>query len=427
MEKQWRAQLQSKDPEQRAQAIKALALSAEGENIKVLKDIHENDPDPRIQEYARKAALHLYTTLNSAEIEKTSPSPPKSDRPIPEERESGPKASSTETRKKKISQSDIQAAERKIQRAFSLHTGGQEKKALHLFVQALKLNPGLDKDPFAGNVAAELTGLPREEAFQSLMDRSDRKELLNSAQGRTKKPARKIRPLSLILLLIALAALAVVSTRFMSSGMFDRYRVLLAQKLGGFNQHQAGGKSYHLMKPFGRAPAEGWPVVVGLHGYGGQGSDMLPIASIFTKEGIVYIAPTFGGYEPYPGIGPIEPMRQILEDVSSQIPLDKGRVVLLGFSQGGTFAYRFSIYHPEWVSGVVTAGAPNLDAGTPTQGNLPYVFTWGELDGLQNMVLPASVYPLINQGYNVSYKVIPGAGHEVTTYAIDMVLTLVGP
>ena len=43
------------------------------------------------------------------------------------------------------------------------------------------------------------------------------------------------------------------------------------------------------------------------------------------------------------------------------------------------------------------------------------------------MVLPASVYPLINQGYNVSYKVIPGAGHEVTPYAIDMVLTLVGP
>jgi len=407
MEKQWRVQLQSKDPEQRAQAIKALALSAERENIKVLKEIHENDPDPRIQEYARKAALHLYTTLNSAEIEKTSPSPPKSDRPIPEERESGLKVTPTESGKKKISQSDIQAAERKVQRAFSMHTGGQEKKALQLFVQALKLNPDLDKDPFAGNVAAELTGLPREEAFQSLLDQTDRKELLNTAQGRTKKPARKIRPVSLILLLIALAALAVVSTRFMSSGMFDRYRVLLAQKLGGFNQHQA--------------------VVVGLHGYGGQGSDMLPIASTFTQEGIVYIAPTFGGYEPYPGIGPIEPMRQILEDVSSQIPLDKGRVVLLGFSQGGTFAYRFSIYHPEWVSGVVTAGAPNLDAGTPTQGNMPYVFTWGELDGLQNMVLPASVYPLINQGYNVSYKVIPGAGHEVTTFAIDMVLTLVGP
>ncbi|MCK4489839.1 MAG: hypothetical protein KAU23_06235 [Anaerolineales bacterium] len=426
MEKQLKVQLQSKDSTQRAQAIKSLALSGERENIQVLKEIHENDPDPRIQEYARKAALHLHTTLSSADPEKTSPSPSKSDQAVPKERESSPKESTTESRKKQASRSDIQAAERKVQRAFSLHTGGQEKKALQQFIQALKLNPDLDKNPFAGNVAVELTGLPREEAFQSLMDRTDQKELLNSAQGRTKKPARKIHPISLILLLIALAALAVVSTLFMSSGMFDRYRVLLAQQLGKFNQHQAGGKSYYLMKPTGRAPAEGWPVVVGLHGYGGQGSDMLPIASIFTKEGIVYIAPTFGGYEPYPGIGPIEPMRQILEDVSSQIPLDKGRVVLLGFSQGGTFAYRFSIYHPEWVSGVVTAGAPNLDAGTPTQGNLPYVFTWGELDGLQNMVLPASVYPLINQGYNVRYKIIPGAGHEVTPYAIDRVLALVG-
>ncbi len=426
MEKQLKVQLESKDSKQRAQAIKSLALSGERENIQVLKEIHENDADPQIQEYARKAALHLHTTLNSAETEKTSPSQLKADQTVPKEGEASPRASITESGKKKSARADTQAAERKVQRAFSLHTGGQTKKALQVFIQALELNPDLEKDTFARNVATELTGLPFEEAFQSLQDRSDRKELLNSAQESTKKPVRKKSPLSLILLLIALTALAVVSFRFLSSGMFDHYRVLVALKLGGFNQHQAGGKSYHLMKPLGKAPEEGWPVVVGLHGYGGQGANMLAIASIFTKEGIVYIAPTFGGYEPYPGIGPVEPMRQILEDVSSQIPIDKGRVVLLGYSQGGTFAYRFSIYHPEWVSGVVTAGAPDLDAGTPTRGNIPYIFTWGELDGLQNMVLPASVYPLINQGYNVSYKVIPGAGHEVTPYAIDMVLALVG-
>jgi predicted esterase len=426
MEKQLKAQLQSKDSKQRAQAIKSLALSGERENIQVLKEIHENDPDSQIQEYARKAALHLHTTLSSADPEKTSPSPSKSDQTVPKERESSPKKSTIESRKKQASRSDIQAAERQVQRAFSLHTRGQTKKALQVFIRALKLNPGLGKDQFVKNLAAELTGLPFEEALQSLGDRTDQKELLDSVQESTKKPARKKSPISLILLLVALTALAVVSSRFLSSGMFDRYRVLVAQKLGGFNQHQAGGKSYHLMKPLGKAPEEGWPVVVGFHGYGGQGADMLGITSIFTKEGIVYIAPTFGGYEPYPGIGPIEPMRQILEDVSSQIPIDKGRVVLLGFSQGGTFAYRFSVYHPEWVSGVVTAGAPDLDAGTPTRGNIPYIFTWGELDGLQNMVLPASVYPLINQGYNVRYKVIPGAGHEVTPYAIDRVLALVG-
>jgi len=427
MEKRLRIQLQSKDSKQRAQAIKSLALSGERDNIQVLKEIHDNDPEPQIQEYARKAALHLHATLSSAETEKTSPSPSKSDQAVTQKRESSPEGSTTEPGKKKPARADIQAAERKVQRAFSLHTKGQTKKALQVFIQALELNPDLVKDQFTRNVAAELTGLPIEEAFQSLQDRTDRKELLDSAQEQTKKPVRKKSPISLILLLVALAALAVVSFRFLSSGMFDRYRVLLAQKLGGFNQHQAGGKSYHLMKPLGKAPEDGWPVVVGFHGYGGEGADMLGIASIFTKEGIVYIAPTFGGYEPYPGIGPIEPMRQILEDVSSQIPIDKNRVVLLGFSQGGTFAYRFSVYHPEWVSGVVTAGAPDLDAGAPTRGNMPYVFTWGELDGLQNMVIPASVYPLINQGYNVRYKIISGAGHEVTPYAIDMALALVSP
>ena len=304
--------------------------------------------------------------------------------------------------------------------------GGQTKKAIQIFTQALEMYPGLEKNSYAGSVASELTGLDQMEAFRSLKDQSDIKELIKAAPGKKKKTKKKVRPLSLILLLLAMAALAVVSSRFMNSGMFDRYRVLIAKELGGFNQHQAGGYNYNMLKPLGRAPAEGWPVIVGLHGFGGQGADMLPIASLFTKQGIVYIAPTFGGYEPYPGNGPIEPMRQILEDAASQIPINQNRVVLLGFSQGGTFAYRFSIYHSEWVSGVVTAGAPNLDNLAPTNTNLPYVFTWGELDGLQNMVLPASVYPLMNQGYNVRYQVVPAAGHEVTQFAIDTALALAG-
>lgn len=407
MAAKWKKQLESDDPKERAAAIKAIAVSGDHDNLRFLKDIVENDPDPRLQEYARKAARHLHSR-------------PQSKKPNSSFLTSG--ASEDED----ISNKDYQEAEKKVQRAFSLHMGGQIKKGIQVFTQALELNPGLEKDTYARSVASELTGLDPKEAFLSLKDQSDIKELIKAAPEKKKKAKKKIRPLSLIFLLIAVAALVVVSSRFMESGMFDRYRVLIAKQLGGFNQHQAGGYKYNMLKPLGRAPSEGWPVVVSFHGFGGQAADMLPIASVFTGEGIVYIAPTFGGYEPYPGSGPIEPMRQILEDAAKQIPIDQNRVVLLGFSQGGTFSYRFSIYHPEWVSGVVTAGAPDLDAGTPRSTSLPYLFTWGEQDGLQNMVLPASVYPLMNQGYNVRYKIIPNAGHEVTQFAIDSVLAMVG-
>ena len=153
---------------------------------------------------------------------------------------------------------------------------------------------------------------------------------------------------------------------------------------------------------------------------------MMGVASLFTREGIVFVAPNFDGYEPYPGDGPIQPMLEILNDVNSQMLVDPERVVLLGFSQGGTFAYRFSLRHPEWVGAVVTAGAPDLSAGAPTE-TMPYVFTWGEYDGLQDMVLPADVYPLVERGYaNIRYFIISNAGHEVTPYAIDTAIALTG-
>ena len=110
MKKQLRVQLKSKDSKQRAQAIKSLALSGERENIQVLKEIHENDPDPRIQEYARKAALHLHTTLSSAETEKTASSSSKPDQAVPKERDPSTEDSITEPGKKKSARADIQAA-----------------------------------------------------------------------------------------------------------------------------------------------------------------------------------------------------------------------------------------------------------------------------------------------------------------------------
>ena len=426
MDKKLDDQLDSQDPRERAKAIKTLALSGEKENLDILKDIHEFDPHPQVREYARKAALHLYQNLNQSEESSPQPIEKESFKP-----QAGELTSVTlDTTPKKVEKAavpkpDREKADKMVQRAFTLYSTDQTKKAIKVFVKALEINPGLEGQTFAGNLAMELTGLPLETAFASLRGDDWQKDVLESIQEPEKEKTRKpIRPLSVVLLIVALAALGVVSSRFIRDGTFDRYRVLLASRLGGGNEHSAGGYEYYLLKPVGRAPEGGWPVVVALHGYGGQGADMMGVASLFTREGIAYVAPSFGGYAPYPGNGPITPMLQILNDVNNQMPIDPDRVVLLGFSQGGTFAYRFSLYHPEWVGAVVTAGAPDLSAGAPTE-NMPYVFTWGELDDLQDKVLPEHVYPLVDQGYNnINYYIISDAGHEVTPYAIDTAIDL---
>jgi len=422
-------QLDSQDPRERAKAIKTMALSGKREHLDLLKDLNEFDPDPQIREYARKAALHLYQNLKEPEVEvpqqvKKEPHHAKANELTSASLDTTPKKKEKE--KEAVSKPDREKAAKLVQRAFTLYSTDKTKKAAKAFTKALTINPGLEGETFAGNLAMEITGLPLETAFATLRGPQGKKELLESKldpEEKEKKSRRKIRPLSVILLIVALVTLGVVSSRFIQDGTLDRYRAWISSRLGR-NQYSVGGYEYLMLTPVGRPPEDGWPLVIALHGYGGQGANMMGIASQFTAEGIVYAAPSFGGYAPYPGDGPISPMLQILSDINDQIPIDPDRVVLLGFSQGGTFAYRFSLYHPEWVGAVVTAGAPDLSAGEPTE-NMPYVFTWGENDGLQDLVLPEHVYPLVDQGYtNINYFVISDAGHEVTPYAIDTAIDL---
>jgi hypothetical protein len=74
---------------------------------------------------------------------------------------------------------------------------------------------------------------------------------------------------------------------------------------------------------------------------------------------------------------------------------------------------------------VVTAGAPDLRGGSLTR-NLPAIFTWGESGGLQFLVLPEQVSPLVDRDYN-NFKgfVLIDAGLELTPYVIESAIDLV--
>lgn len=180
--------IQSRDPKKRALAIKELATSSKPENLKVLYEIIENEKDPRLQEYAAKAAQHLSSKLNSPEILETASiyqqitEKTKTDQALKNRRST--RNSSSTSGMVKVSKANLQVAERKVQRAIALHLGGQTKKALKHFIQALELNPNLDTNTYMRNIAEELTGLPYQAAFQALKDRSTRNKLLKSANNR---------------------------------------------------------------------------------------------------------------------------------------------------------------------------------------------------------------------------------------------------
>ena len=181
MAEDWKSQLQSEDPRVRVEAIKAIANSGDRANLPHLKQIVDNDPDPRLRDYARKAARHLFTSTEETEPEKTAPQPEKApvqdSEPQPPEKKPAPTSAM-----RSIPQAERSAAETKIQRALSLQMRGDNQKALKTFVQGLDLDPNLANETFTRSVASELTGMDPDQAIAILTDQEERKELLNPSK-----------------------------------------------------------------------------------------------------------------------------------------------------------------------------------------------------------------------------------------------------
>ena len=219
-------QLDSQDPRERAMAIKTMALAGNQEYLEILKDLHEFDPEPQIREYARKAAIHIYQNLN--EPEDQPPQPVKKESFKPQAGELTSVTLDTTPKKKEkeaVSRPDREKADKLVQRAFTFYSNDDPKKATKFFIKALEINPGLEGQTFAGNLAMELTGLPLETAFASLRGPQGKKDLLESLQEpkEDEKTSKPTRPLTVILLIMALIALGVASWYLLDPGSFDRF------------------------------------------------------------------------------------------------------------------------------------------------------------------------------------------------------------
>jgi hypothetical protein len=206
MAQDWITQLDSDDPKVRAQAVKAIALSGNQDYLKHLIEIAEIDPDAQLRDYAKKAAQHLFSSQAKTESTPTpTPTPTYTPEPEPEPISQSPAAPEKteaeieaalanpmlENEEDDLSNADVREATSKVQRAFSLHTGGQTKKALQIFAQAFEINPLLKKDTYAKSVASELTGKPAQEALLILGDPDRLSEFIEVNYGKAKKGGKK--------------------------------------------------------------------------------------------------------------------------------------------------------------------------------------------------------------------------------------------
>lgn len=177
----------------------------------------------------------------------------------------------------------------------------------------------------------------------------------------------------------------------------------------------------------GSAPV---PLIVSLHGAGGDADDWNAFADLAGSHGIALLAVDSRGPR-WDGIrgefGPdIEFLDQALAFTFDRLPVDGERIAIAGFSDGASYALTVGLANGDFVTHVV-AFSPGFYARVEPRGT-PEVFV---SHGSADAVLPFSgtsgqiVPRLQGDGYSVTFEPFEG-GHEVPRSVAERALDWLG-
>jgi phospholipase/carboxylesterase len=174
------------------------------------------------------------------------------------------------------------------------------------------------------------------------------------------------------------------------------------------------GRDPVLHVPPGLVPGRTAPLVVVLHGAGGDAAAGLELLRPPADErGLLLLAPSSRGSTwdaVASGYGPdAELLDHALRQVFSTVPVDAGRVAVAGFSDGGSYALGLGLANGG-LFGRVVAFSPGFVPAGPRTGR-PEIFVFhGEadpvlpIDRTSGRIVPA----LRSEGYAVTYRTFPG-------------------
>ena len=163
-----------------------------------------------------------------------------------------------------------------------------------------------------------------------------------------------------------------------------------------------------VVHPSGSEPL---PTVVALHGHGAHAQDLIGLAPHLAGGRALWICPQaefplepgyygFTWFRRDPATGQraadepertLEAVRAFLDEAFARYPVDAERVVMLGFSQGGTLAYRIALAEPKRFAGLAalstSLAGDQAEAITPVEGlgELPLLVQHGLEDPTINV------------------------------------------
>ena len=182
---------------------------------------------------------------------------------------------------------------------------------------------------------------------------------------------------------------------------------------------------YSLYVPESYTPSREWPMVVCLHGAGGRGDQFIwswlrPAKSL----GYMVLAPksldvTWSILRPGLDAGSVT---GILEEVSSEYNVNRGRVYLTGLSDGGTFTYLLGLNRSQHFAGIAPVAADFSgmmdDLLRGRQGlDTPIHIVHGAQDHIFPVAQVRSGHSLLERlGYTATYDELPDWGHSYCSF-----------
>ena len=187
------------------------------------------------------------------------------------------------------------------------------------------------------------------------------------------------------------------------------------------------------------------PTVIALHGWGASAHDLIGLSPILHGGGALVLCPqgpvafqiaqgVLGfGWWPITEGRELDPaaferargaLRKFLDEVFARYAIDRRKVVLLGFSQGGVMAYDLALSEPERFVGLVALSSwlpEPVDRAIPANEALRN-FPTLVIHGSQDPMIPVSRAQesrqrLLARGLNVHYREYP-MQHEINPDAL---------
>lgn len=190
--------------------------------------------------------------------------------------------------------------------------------------------------------------------------------------------------------------------------------------------NEDGAIPYLLRAPLTYHEDRPTPLLVYLSGGAGFAIDGVYSAeNIVSETDYLVLYPQAAGYWWTPEVA--RRFDAVLRDVFERYNVDRDRIYLTGFSNGGTGALYFATLWPQRFAAVVSlmgAGQCNdqVKAGLPNLGNLPLLFVHGESDPRIEPECSTSTHAALTElrhAFKPELKILPNRGHDIALDSDD--------